>query len=359
MDGSGRSYWVAQGRLFRLEGGVLAAERGAGLEGSSAALLRNTAGAASGGGDRGGAGGSQGGGKRVRKGQGTKGKSGNAKGAAAVFAPSGPTPSEVAFTGGFCHPCVRHFADAEAVRIAAGELGGTRGNVPADVYIREALKQAGAITDEALALAEEEIAAEEAESAAAEAAAAAATAAAAAAEMEAKAAEAKAAAKAAKVEPDGGMKGGVVELRRSVRSTRQQPQSGGANDLAVSQQVRGKGIGAAAADAHDADADEAAALSRSGRLRGLAAATAAARVAMAAAVAAATAAEAEAKADEEEEGGSGAALAVARNGPGARDASWLREDAWDEALEYNNRYAAAGLWQLAKAGPAPRESADK
>ena len=50
VDGSGRSYWVAQGRLFRTEGGVLAAKRGAGLEGASAALLRNaTAGAAGGG----------------------------------------------------------------------------------------------------------------------------------------------------------------------------------------------------------------------------------------------------------------------------------------------------------------------
>ena len=29
-DGSGRSYWVAQGRMFRLEGGVLARRRGAG-----------------------------------------------------------------------------------------------------------------------------------------------------------------------------------------------------------------------------------------------------------------------------------------------------------------------------------------
>jgi hypothetical protein len=33
---------------------------------------------------------------------------------------------------------------------------------------------------------------------------------------------------------------------------------------------------------------------------------------------------------------------------GAESCDWLREEAWEEAIDYNNRYAAAGLWQLAK-----------
>ena len=270
MDSSGRSYWAAHGRMFRLEGGVLSDVRCAGLEGPSAALLRSTTTSRKATGHLTG----------IDKRRGKKGASGGSLKRQPVSSVAlGSTPADVALSGEFCQPRLRHFSAADAVRIVAIELGDIQSQNSADGRIRQALKRAAALTEDELALAEECAAVEEGAVAAADA--------------------------------DG------TRRRNPDRSVRLPEAVVGRAVASTSRQSRGKGK--CEGEAKDGAWHD-------GSLRGLAAATADACVAVAA--------------DEDEERGVGVRAETALD--------WMREESWEEALEYTNHYAAAGLWQCAK-----------